>query len=251
MRQRGFLGRFLYALPKSRMGQRKARPAPVPKEVADAYAAKMSLVWELDAMKDEDGNTVPTVLRFSAEADRLMEEFQTWLEPQLAEGKPLSHLGGWANKLAGAVARVAGILHMAAGAGGDCGKVIDVSTARAAVRIGKEYLLPHAQAAFRLMGADPRVEDARRIVRWLEQRAEGHFVKSLNSLKGGGLFTVSQSEVHAEVFGGSRLVEDVDPVLGLLVEYGYLRPTQEDQRTGPGRKASQRFVVNPHVRKPQ
>jgi hypothetical protein len=251
MRGRGFLARFQYSLPKSLVGSRKTRPAPVPEAVALAYRTGMLNIWRLTGVVDEHGKPTPIWLKFSGEADSLMEKFQGWLEPQLAEGRELSHMAGWPNKLAGAVARIAGILHMAHGAGGkDCGHEIQTETVEAAIRLGKDYLIPHARAAFRLMGADPRLHDARRIVQWLEQPDTGDSLKTLNSLKGCRLFVVSRSDIHAKVFGGSRRVEEVDPAVNLLVELGYLRPAQEEQRQGPGRKSSRRYLVNPHLRRP-
>ena len=64
-------------------------------------------------MDEATHKPAPIVLVLSSAADKAMEEFQRWLEPQLGMGKQLSLLAGWANKLAGAVARLAGILHMA------------------------------------------------------------------------------------------------------------------------------------------
>jgi hypothetical protein len=235
MKGRGFLARYLFGVPKSLVGRRKTKPKPMPTTVANAYREKMQLVWALEGKKGGNGKPTTTFIRFSPSADAKMEEFEAWLEPQLGDGEPLSSLAGWANKLAGAIARIAGILHVAAGAGGaDYGLEISDETVEAAVRIGRDYLLPHAKAAFALMGADPRTHDAQQILKWLKN-ATGDSVKTVNSVKGGGLFAVSRRDIHAGVFGGSRRAEELEPALGLLVEFGYLRQADEQQRPGPGR----------------
>ena len=40
-------------------------------------------------------------------------DFSAWLEPQLSEHGALAHIADWAGKLAGAAARIAGLLHAA------------------------------------------------------------------------------------------------------------------------------------------
>src|SRR5262249_52752295 len=95
--------------------------------------------------------------------------------------------------------------------------------------------------AFGIMGADPLADDARRSVRWLADRLS---VNSVKTVKGGTL-SVSRRDLHAEVFGGSRSVGEVDQLLDLLVRHGYLRPAVAQERQGRGRAPSPRYDVNP------
>jgi hypothetical protein len=154
MRGRGFLARFLYSLPASLVGRRKIKPAPVPPQILDGFHGTILSLWRLPGAAGEHGQAAPHWLESSTEADQLLEAFERWLEPQLARGEELSHLAGWPQKLVGAVARIAAVLHMAATAGrGQAWQVpIREDTVAAAIRLGKDYLLPHAQAAFGLMG---------------------------------------------------------------------------------------------------
>jgi hypothetical protein len=94
MRGRGFLARFLFAIPASRVGRRSVAPAPVPAAVAGAYQGTIKKLWELPGLTNDNGKPEPYWLRFSAEADRALRTFEAWLEPQLAEGENLSHLAG-------------------------------------------------------------------------------------------------------------------------------------------------------------
>jgi hypothetical protein len=241
MRGRGFLARFLFSLPYSMVGSRQIRPAPMPDTVAARYSKEVLALWGLAGTVSDNGTPAPHLLQFSPEADDAMAEFERWLEPRMADGEALSHLAGWEKKLAGAVARIAGILHVAAAVGEEGGwkRPIGIETVAAAIRLGRYYLLPHALVAFELMRADERLDDARRVLRWL-----AHSLNCLNSLKGSGIPKIKRSDVHAGVWGGSRRAEDLDPVLELLVRHNYLRPAPEEQRPGPGRKPSPQYEVN-------
>src|SRR5262249_53291632 len=103
------------------------------------------------------------IVELSQDANHAIEEFERWLEPKLGEGAELSLLAGWANKLAGACARLALTLHVAEKVHGGWSDPIPAETVARAIRLGKEYLLPHAQAAFGVMGADGRLELARKV----------------------------------------------------------------------------------------
>jgi hypothetical protein len=249
MRGRGFLARFLYALPQSLVGARQVCPRPVPEAVSARYRELVRLLWQQEGDVDEQGRAVPHLLAFSPEADQEMQRFERWLEPRLAEGSELAHLAGWASKLAGACARIAGILHVARAlstAGERWGRPVSAETAAAAIRIGRDYFVPHAIAAFQLMGADPRLADARRAARWLTTR----FCESVISMKGGPSFQhegipVSRRELHVGVWGGSRTADQVEAVVELLVKHGYLRPQEVARRTGRGRPPSQLYLFNP------
>jgi hypothetical protein len=241
MRGRGFLARWLYSLPPSKVGGRLARPRPVPRELELTYQANLLKLWQLDGSADN-----PHLLHFSEDADELMAEFERWLEPQLAPEKELSLLAGWANKLAGAIARIAGILHVADAVGRSVAWdfPIDAATVVDAIAIGKDYFLPHAIAAFAQMGADQKLEDARRVVRWLGKQ----FGDSVNCVKGGGHLVITQRNLHVEIFGGSRRVEEVESAIDLVVKHLYLRHLESSRTIGkPGRKPSCRFEVNPHA----
>src|SRR5262249_33636604 len=108
MRGRGSRARLRSALPVSVVGGRDVGLPPVPAAAADRYHELMLTLWRIPAQPDgEDGKPDQHVIRFSASADAVLQELERWLEPQLAEGEPLSHLAGWASKLAGAIARPA------------------------------------------------------------------------------------------------------------------------------------------------
>src|SRR5205807_2705546 len=99
--------------------------------------------------------------------------FEEELEPKLAEGGELGAMGDWAGKLAGAVVRIAGILHLAEHAHriDPWPATVSAETIKRAVIIG-HYLIPHARAAYAEMGADPKVDAAKYTLRWLAREIE-------------------------------------------------------------------------------
>ena len=56
MKERGFLARFLYALPPSPLGQRKVHADPVPSEVRAKYRMQMRRLWELGSDTNSRGS---------------------------------------------------------------------------------------------------------------------------------------------------------------------------------------------------
>jgi hypothetical protein len=242
LKTRGFLARFLYSIPASLVGRRKIAPHAVPEYIAEAFRANMLAMWKTFAQVDETGKEVPNWLHFSASADGAMRDFEAWIEPLLAPGGELFSLAGWANKLAGAVARIAAILHVARAIGEGQRWNIPVSreTVLAAIRLGRDYLLPHAKIAFGLMGADPRVSDAEKVLDWL-----AYSVNSVNSVNGVRL--LSKRDVHARILGSRYSTAEVVAVVNLLVGHGYLRVYLEEDRNGPGRKRSARYEIHPAV----
>jgi hypothetical protein len=237
MRGRGFLARWLYSLPASKVGEREIAPRPVPDAVAGDYRQGMTWLWALP-FSSLDGEKAGRVLPFSREADAALRELERWLEPRLRPGEPLSYLAGWGSTLAGAVARVSLILHMATtlGAGEGWAEAISRETVEAAIALGKDYYLPHARAAFGAMGADERAEDAARVVGWLA----GLNIETLKVWK--GVKVVSRGEIHGKVFGGTRSVVEVSATCRLLCEHGYLR-----NAAAAWRRDVQLFEVNPHA----
>lgn len=236
MRGRGFLARWLYSVPVSRVGRRETAAAPVPDEVAGRFRRGMLWLWGLpEAPKGEEaGRLIP----FAPGADEALRAFESWLEPQLAEDELLACLAGWGSKLAGAVARLSLILYMAGtlGTGESWGDPISRETAEAAIAIGRDYYLPHAMVAFRAMGADGRSKDAVRVVGWLR----GLNRETVKLWK--GVPSVSKRDIHTGVFGGSRTVDEVTAVCRLLCEHGYLRSV------GPSwRKDSHLYAINPDL----
>jgi hypothetical protein len=148
-RGRGLLARFLYSLPESRIGSRKIEPNPVPETVSQAYH---DVVWRLCELPWEPGQ--PHYLQPTDDAWLLLRQFMQDLEPELGAGGELDCAQDWGSKLAGAVARIAGVLHCVVHADSSPGMYpVAATTMQSAIEIGS-YAVVHALAAFEAMQAD-------------------------------------------------------------------------------------------------
>jgi hypothetical protein len=231
---RGLLARFLYSLPESLVGRRQAGAPPVPTAVADRYALELqALAASLTTPAGPDaGDDGPALLVLDQAAGELLLGFERELEPRLAAGSgDLAHLAGWAAKLAGATCRLAGLLHLAAHLRNGWARPIAADTFAGAARLA-DYLVEHARAVFDLMGADPRVDDARWLLDWINRTGQVQFTR--------------RDAHHAAPRGRFPKATALDPALSLLEEHGYLRRVDADP-SGPkgGRPPSPRFLVNP------
>jgi len=230
---RGLLARFLYSLPASLVGRRQPGAPPVPAAVADRYALELqALAASLAIPATPDENEGPTVLTLDQAAGELLLDFERDLEPRLAAGSgDLAQLAGWAAKLAGATCRLAALLHLASHLRDGWVQPINADTFAGAIRLA-DYLVEHARAVFDLMGADPRVHDARWLLDWISRTGQAQFTR--------------RDAHHAAPRGRFPKATDLDPALALLEEHGWLRRVDADS-PGPkgGRPPSPRFLVNP------
>jgi hypothetical protein len=224
LRARGLLDRFLYAVPEGNVGYRDMDPCPLPAVVREAYRAGVRAVSRLAGEQGTD----PTILRLAPEAAAIFGRWRADLEPRRRPGAEHSSIVGWSNKLDGAIARIAALLHIASHTERGVRAPIDQATMAAAIRIG-EFLVPHALAAFDLMGADERLEAARIVLGWIV-RTRAH--------------VVSVRECHREFLSRFSRSAEAEAVLVFLAERGYLAALA--QPTGrKGRPPSPRYLVNP------
>lgn len=228
---RGLLGRLLYSIPINLLGHRKIGAPPLPESVKEAYKQGMRRLLELPFDQDEKGRIKSFLLRFSKEASSRLREFEAWVEPRLAEFGNLGHMTDWAGKLVGAVVRICGLLHLAEHSESDAPWNVHISreTVERAIRIG-EYLIPHARAAYACMGADPAIEDAKRVLAWVQRE---------------GLRSFSKRQLFQALRGYFKRVSQLEPPLLVLQEHSYIRLQASEARPGAGRKPSPVYEVNP------
>ncbi|CAM5455523.1 hypothetical protein SAVIM338S_02869 [Streptomyces avidinii] len=228
---RGLLARFLYSMPKSLVGEREVITDPIPEETTALYEHNvLALTLWLAEWTD------PAVIQLSPEADKALIAYQQRVEPQLAaRGGALGHIANWAGKLAGAVVRMAALLHLAEHLEGGHTKPVTEATMRAAITLG-EYFTAHALGVFDVMGADPTVGRARSVLELLRTQQWGEVSKRDLMVK------VSRSEFPT--------VADLEPALDLLEEHGYLRAQPVVRAGGRGRPPSPRYLIHPCVNEP-
>ncbi len=228
-RARGLLGRFFYSTPASLLGKRDSDPPPMCDGVRDGYHARIRGLLELPRpAQDAPCDT----LTLTPEARAEFLDFSREIEPQLTEFGPLGSMTDWAGKLPGLVGRIAGILHMAEG----WGCPVDDQTMTRAISLGR-YALAHARSAYREMGADPALEGARRVARWVEEGAFTEF---------------TQRECHRVLEAQFPTKDKLVPALLAIEQAGYIRAKKTEMTKGNctgGRPRGPAFEVNPSLRK--
>lgn len=228
-RERGLLARFLYCLPVNTVGSRAIHPSPVTEATRVAYEEHLTaLVVDLAQTENR------ALLRCAPEAVEVLEELETWLEPQLhPHTGALAAVTDWAAKMAGTAVRLAGLLHLAEhGAGGVC-TPIHSDTMRAAEQLAR-YYLGHALAVFDSLATDPDHQAARRVLDWITNTKAATFTRRQ-------LHRAVQSKQFARA-------ADLDAPLGLLVEHGHIR--EHVVRNPKGGRPSTSYETHPDLFRP-
>ncbi len=224
-RGRGLLGRFLYAIPTDLLGRRVADPPPVPPSVTGDYQNVLRALADMAVPEN------PHELHLAPDADLLRKNLDRWVESQIGPGGALSAITDWAGKLVGAVVRLAGLLHLAdlAGQAAPWSTPVSADAMKRAVEIG-QYLVPHAQVAFGMMGADPHIKAAQRILDWVMRH---------------GLRTFSKRDAFNGNRGFFERAAALDVPLDILAERGFIRLRPIPPSGGQGRPPSPVWEVNP------
>lgn len=223
----GLLARFLYSIPKTRVGTRATDSDPVP----DTTRARWEHLIErmLSTKIDE-----PIDLRFSDEARQGWRELAGWIEPRLAEFAQMGDIQDWGLKISGAIVRIAALFSIfrinaqRSDLKSPIPIYVEVGEFYEACRIGK-YLIPHAQAAFSVMGMDPKFSAAKQMLRCILKHRWTSFSRSQlqNALRGSERF---------------RLAESLDKPIDMLMQRHFLR--ESPQSSGVGRPKTE-YQVNP------
>jgi putative DNA primase/helicase len=186
--------------------------------VSEAYA---TLVRKL--ADTESGSLV----RLDAGAKRCFDRWRAEVEAMLADGGQLELIRDWGGKLAGATARIAGVLHCVT----DSPQVpLSEDTIKAAVSISR-YLIQHARYVLLGMShdeADVSVQ-AFHILNWIRRHEPKVF---------------GQRDAHQSLKGRFSRAEDMALALKELESRGYIRRGPKPQ-TSVGRPPSPVWEVNP------
>jgi len=237
-RGRGLLARFWYMLPSSPLGYRTGECPPIPPDVLSTYKSSIFALLEMNSNTNEYGQPIPHILTFTDQAHHKWKHFFLTVEKDLQPGGRFEFIKDWAGKLPGAAARIAGLLHCAKHVHGEPGKEqIDLDTMTQALNIA-EVLCEHALYAFDVMEADPVLEDARWVWRWIERERETYF---------------SARDCFQALKGKFRFMKNLNPALLVLLERHYIYNGDPDELAEKsnekrrGRRSSPIYFVNPHL----
>ncbi len=228
-RDRGVLARILYSLPVNTVGTRSNQAHSVPEPTETTYRDALRTLVLL--LADHD---TPHTLDLTPDARQILLDFQDWIEPRLhPQTGQLAPITDWASKLAGAVVRLAALLHLAHTFTTGYARPITADIMHAAERIGR-YYLDHALAVYDLMGrSHPDLDDARELLAWITKHSHPTFTRrdALRSLQGRTRFTTAA---------------DLDPALSVLTDHGHIRP-KTSETSSKGGRPSTAYQVHPAV----
>jgi putative DNA primase/helicase len=220
-RDSGLLARFLYAMPPSNVGTRDVRRhSPIGADVRDEY--ERHLVQLLEGVPGPV--TAPKVLPLSDPAREAWLDLAEEIERQQGEGGRYESISDWTGKLPGAVARIAALFELA-DVGLHAEAVSHAAMARA-VELGRQ-LIPHAQAAFGLLGTDAADVDAVAVLKWAKACELAEFTRR---------------ECQKAMEGRFRSIDRLQKALARLEQQDVVR---EFKRHNKGAPPTTAYRVNP------
>lgn len=167
----------------------------------------------------------PIILELSEEAREQWFKFAERIEVNQGDGGKFESIADWTSKLPGTVARIAALLELAESRGE--ATHVGTSSMRSAVRLGG-LLIPHAQAAFRLLGADAVEDDARALLRWIQANELPMF---------------KRSAAQKALEGRFRTVKRLEEAAARLAEWNVLSTVRTLRN--PGARSTPFYNVNP------
>jgi hypothetical protein len=167
------------------------------------------------------------VVKIDGDALERWRLFHDEVELECKPGGRFEAITDWASKIAGAVARIAGAIHLIERLGSQPTEpAIPASVVDRAVRIGR-YLCEHALAAFREIGMTQTQRLAIKILRWLRRKRVEEF---------------SMRELRQDLRSGTASQQEhVFQALSMLEDGGQLERLPEVKKDGPGRRPSPRW----------
>lgn len=227
-RGRGLLGRFLYALPSSNLGYRTLDARPMLPDYRARYEGILTAMLNHEMASNADGDPCAHILKISDDALQAWQTFAHKVEAGMREGGTYAHLTDWAGKFPGAIARIAALMHIARYALiQPWSKEISLEDMSAALRMA-EALSAHALAVFDLMGADPALDGARVVLRWIEREGKTEF---------------TFRDCHYAHKTRYKRAAELEPIIDVLIERHFIRPKVEKVAHRPSRKLG----VNPVI----
>ena len=230
-RGRGLTARFLYCIPKSRVGGRNKKPKTVPPEIRSRYE---KLLFTLLRFNPENTREI----RLSEEAETLRADYADEIEHRLKE--EYADMQDWAGKIVGTTMRIAGLLCLA-----DAAEhlpqafespetfpelVITKEQMQLALWIGS-YFIEQAKAAYCRMGSVQLVELCKRALNAI--RKQGYTELTLRTLMRLCRFLST--------------AEEAQKVLDHLESLGWLAVKDPETRSRPGRPGNPVYYVTPFL----
>ena len=223
LRATGVLARYLYAIPKSNIGTRDVRQRkPVSREIGEDYQYAVLSLLEGYEERARD----PRVLPFIADALEPWLVFAEGIERHQGEGGRFEAISDWTSKLPGHAARLAALFQIAEH--GLDTQVVGLAAVERALELCR-LLIPHAEAAFAMLGTDDIDADALAVLRWIKAGERRDFTRR-----------EAQRAMHGRFSKVERLEHALSALRDLYIISG-------EKKSATGGRASAFYLVNPKL----
>lgn len=222
-KSRGLTARILYSRPKSKMGTRHFVTPNIPPDLEIAYQQLVGKLLEIPYPT----NGILPIINLSPSAQNEVIRFHDWLEPKLVD--ELEYMESWGAKLLGNMLRIAGMLHCAKNSNAPSETALSSETVQQAIAISK-YFLRHAKCVHNLLGTDKDMQLAKHVTKKLQNQEKRE---------------LSKYQIFRLCRGSFQRVDDLNPILDILIEYGYLKERTHPAPTG-GRPRANTYLLNPN-----
>ena len=222
-KSRGLTARILYCRPKSKMGTRHFVTPDIPPDLEIAYQQLVGKLLEIPYPT----NGILPIINLSPSAQKEVIRFHDWLEPKLVD--ELEYMESWGAKLLGNMLRIAGMLHCAKNSNAPSETALSSETVQQAIAISK-YFLHHAKCVHNLLGTDKDMQLAKHVTKKLQNQEKRE---------------LSKYQIFRLCRGSFQRVDDLNPILDILIEFGYLKERTHPAPTG-GRPRANTYLLNPN-----
>ena len=222
-KSRGLTARILYCRPKSKMGTRHFVTPDIPPDLEIAYQQLVGKLLEIPYPT----NGILPIINLSPSAQKEVIRFHDWLEPKLVD--ELEYMESWGAKLLGNMLRIAGMLHCAKNSNAPSETALSSETVQQAIAISK-YFLRHAKCVHNLLGTDKDMQLAKHVTKKLQNQEKRE---------------LSKYQIFRLCRGSFQRVDDLNPILDILIEFGYLKERTHPAPTG-GRPRANTYLLNPN-----
>lgn len=225
---RGGAARLLPSFPPDLLGHRRVDVEPVPADLRQAWGERITaIVRRTPAMRD--GAYLPWPLELADDSKAAFRAYRAWHEPQMSRNGTLSDIREWAGKQAGAVLRIAGLLHIAEHDIPEHVPIGRFTMERAIAIVG--YYADHVRIMYRQMRGHSGHADARTVLEVIREL--------------GGPAT--RRDVHRRLRGRTAFQPPnaLNESLRILEDFGWIR---RERVTGEqGGRPSEHLHLNPLV----
>lgn len=221
---KGMMERFLYALPKSKLGYRSHQAEPMSEQLQDDYNRRITSLLDAN-INQNDTEQEKLTLTLESGALEGWQGFQLYVETQLRPNGKLYPVLGWGGKICGYTLRLAGLLHIMENGSGE-NRIISRQTMNNALELS-ELLIDHALTAFEILSVDDKTEKAKHVCNWIKSNGKQIF---------------KQNDCHKALHGQFKNIDDLKKILAVLTERNII---SDQVKVETGGRPSIIYNVNP------